>query len=448
MHADNQLYSNVYHGRQNEIKEFYPSEIDANRSIADYYQTSIPKEAIDSLVDMVQAPKATVTFNQSGLTEIFNRWVVDSDYEQKIEQYLIDLHIYGNAFLQVVKDETGTRVDNGNINNCFAEYDKYNFQKPAKYLYTEITEKKDNKEFSLKAKYLPNEIIFEVKDKEGGKYNPLEIFDELFEGGDVRVRTVDEEEEYFMVTNTTYPLLFLTRLNKPTDQFYGYSMFTPSVLSKISNLNRYHMMARHSLFLSTVPKLQMNETTGKAIINASIEEAKTQIKPGLPDDFSLDQSTMQPTSWATSFLRSAVVGTINKKLQFFTKAKGDDDSKYLTYSNNLNDLKDFIALLQSDLRSELYQPKALDDTNMTTGAKSGIAYKRLMQKTINHVENVRDLITPTLKKVITTAMEVETGQIINSLPDIEFPPVVEEDPATNRIQNLSNRLANAGGDNN
>lgn len=444
---NNETYQNVYYGKQQLIKEFIPDEEEYLRSDSQYIQTAIPKEAVDSLVDMVKAPKATVTFSQPGINEIFERWVVDTDYEERIEQYLIDLHIYGNAFLQVTKDEMGTRVENGNIDHSYAEYNKYNFQKPAKYLYTQITDKKDDKEYILTARYYPGEITYTVEDKEGGKYNPVEIFADLLEGSDVRVRTVDGKEEYFVLTGTTYPLLFLTRLNKPANQFYGYSMFSPSVLGKVANINRYHMLARHALHLTTVPKLQMNETTGKGMIDSSIEEAKANIQPGLPESFASTGFDGRRSIWSTSFLRSAIIGTINKKLQFFTKAKGDDDSKYIEYNGSLSDLKDFIAILQSDLRSELYQSKALDDTSMTTGAKSGIAYKRLMQKTINHVENIRDLITPTLRRVIATAMELETGSIINELPSIEYPPVVEEEETTNRIQTLSNRLANARGDN-
>lgn len=440
---DFELYRKIYNNEQQNIVSFYPDEIDAVRDYPDYVQEGIVKDSIDLLVDFSKISQGTYTFSSPALTNQFEEFRSKSDYNQKVEYTLRDLHIYGNAYSQVVREDDEVNVYTPQPDHCFAEYDEFNPQKKAKYTGIEIEVEKDDKKYKLRLKYFSGEIAIEATDEKDEKVNPLQAFEEVLSDKDVRVRKNKEgEQEYFISTGATYPLLQLARINKPASEFYGRSVISKAVISKLAYINRLNMLERHSLFISANPKLQLSED-GAKIISQAIEEATSNTSEGIRDIGDIMSNDITPkTIWSVSWLRSATAGFINKKLNFFT-SNGRGDNKYIVNNYSLEDLRLARTRAIQDIRSDLKISPALVETEMSTGAKSGIAYKRLMQKTVNHVENLREVITPHLQRLAITVLELENGTKYSELPTIEYPEILEDDEANQRLNRLTERLNNA-----
>jgi hypothetical protein len=433
---DFEFYRKIYENEQYDIAKFYPDEIDAIRSYPDYVQDGTVKDSIDMLVDFSKIGQAEYTFNTPGLTEQFKAMRANSDFDEKVEYMLRDLHVYGNAYFQVVKEDGEVMVYTPQPDHCYAEYDQYNTQKRAKYVGVKIEVKKDKKKYILDFRYLPGEIVLVAKGTDGNKVNPLDVFSEVLEDKDVLVRTIDEEEEYYINTGATYPLLQIARLNKPANRFYGRSVITGAVSSKVAYINRLTMLERHAIYISANPKLQLSRKTVAAIID-SIQElvnSNTQFK-----EYFETEATVVKSAFSTSWMKSAIASNVNKELTFF-EDDGQGENKYIVNSYSLEDLRLARSRAIEAVRSDLKISPALTDVGVATGAKSGIAYKRLMQKTINHVENLQKTMTPHLQRLAITMLELENETQYTELPTIEYPPIIEDEEANQRLNRLTQRL--------
>lgn len=436
-----EFYRKIYENEQNELKAFYVDDIDAIRPGSkglDYVQDGTVKDSIDLLVDFSRIANAEYTFGNPTLTAQFEEIKSNSDYNQKIEYMVRELLVYGNSYTQIVRENDQVNLYTPQPDHCYADYDEYNTQRNPKYVGQKIEIEKDKKKYILNFKYYPGEIVLVATDSDSKKVNPLEVFEEQLQDKNVLVRTVDGKEEYYIETGATYPLLQLARLNKPSNQFYGKSVISNAVASKVAYINRLTMLERHSIYISANPKLQLSREGARAI-QQSIEEV-TKTNKGLKDFNEIDESSMS-NSWSFSWLRSAVASTINKKLSFFIGGGSDEgENKYIVNNYSLEDLRLARSRAIQELRSDLKVSPALVETNLATGAKSGIAYKRLMQKTISHVENMRQAIKPHLQRIAITMLELENNEQYTELPSIEFPPVIEDEEANQRLSRLNQRL--------
>lgn len=82
--------------------------------------------------------------------------------------------------------------------------------------------------------------------------------------------------------------------------------------------------------------------------------------------------------------------------------------------------------IMENIRDELFISKILYSTDISTGQMSGIAIKRLMQTTINHVEDIKDMIAPVIQRLYHLIAETELAYQ-GALPSVKFAGITMQD---------------------
>jgi hypothetical protein len=109
------------------------------------------------------------------------------------------------------------------------------------------------------------------------------------------------------------------------------------------------------------------------------------------------------------------------------------------YLNNPFDIQQALDLqdkMIDTLMSELYISQVLYKPDLATGASSGVALRRLMSLTLNHVTNLRSELEPILQRLGYNIVEtaVNSGLLNANLENLELPEIVFEDLSEKELE--------------
>jgi hypothetical protein len=447
-------YNDLYYG--NHYKLFNIDEFEYKMHEFEYICFDLLKTAINTLADGVWLYPPRIEFEDENLNQEWQKISKDLSFDSVMRKVTINMLYLGSGVLTVGVDENYNTADTDDYaiclntpdpSNWFADYKETNPSATAKA--NTLLLIKDEKDFeSLKNKkaylletYTPGKIVYtafleEKREKEDSimpeytQINPLEYFEDVLEG--VLASNDSTNDEFTIVYNTKCKYSLLQVTNNYTDNcsHYGLSDFTLSVISKINAINKYANLSDKVIVANTIPKIELSEGAGKLLdeaiqsvtqryftsnaTNTTAEVAPRSLAQNLGD---------QPRFLnKSSYLRSAIVREVMDNLEVF-QGGGRGETKYITNDFDLGQLRQAQDRLITAMMSELAISQVLYNAEISTGAKSGIAYKRLMTNTLNRIKNIQNQLEPMIKRIVFSIMQLSSQ--INQTPEPTDTPIVQ-----------------------
>lgn len=441
--ADYQRNCDLYEGEHWKI--FNIDEQEKKLHKYEYIAYNILATAVDIKTDMIWREAPQIKFKSTKTQKAFDQLRKSTQFDEKLRNATWAMLVYGDAPLKIAIDEN-TETAKDELQLClynlepegwFPDYDEYNPAKPAKVnslLFTKTIDDK-TKAFLVES-HMPGKIVWtayietdQVKDKT--QVSPLEYFanelaDVLANGG---TKATDSEIVYN--TDCEYSLLQVLRNNTDFSEYFGVSDFTLPVISKVNALNNFANLANFVIATNSIPKLILSENASKMLTNIieSINQNRieSENRPGVPDSFIQEPNTK--FLHRTSYLRSMIYRELVQQLQAFEDG-GRGETKYLTNSFDLAQIREQHEIFFKSLMSELGISEVLYNPALATGGLSGVAYMRLLSPTLNAVDGIKRKLEPYLQKVVYTMLEVANkNSLINTKP--EMPEVHFKDGVIN-----------------
>jgi hypothetical protein len=429
--------TDIIEGRQYQV--FNSSEFEYCLREIDYLQNDVIKHGIQTLVDFVGLQDTKFDFGN----DLANKYFETLDLTHELESFLFDSLVYGSSYVHITVEDNYYTANSDDKKVClysvdpdvvYADYNEYNTQLPA-YKYT-IIYKKDlekNMVAFLLVSFKPGEIIYQAFVKQANKeffVDPFEYFPEFYsEDVDYQIQGL----EYIINTKSNYSNLQAIQYNKNKKEFYGSGLLTDPIASKLNAINRLDNLAVQVVVDNSQPPLQLNSQAHKGV-NQSIVEAtqgNSTNTEGSAFPLSLENELKNPVSYANTYnYQEYKVKALAKKKFLTLTADGRGENKYIS---NPFDIKQGLELerkIFDKIMSDLYLSEVLYKSDLSTGAKSGVAIDRLMTKTIKYIENFRNYVKPVLQRVVFCLLETaknanlnDTNYNLDNLPEVKFPNV-------------------------
>lgn len=438
-HEKYKLGKTLYDG--DHYKVFNLDEQEAKFNAYEYICFGIIKQAIDTKVDLIWHEKPRITFSNDQLQKEFDQLRVDLNLDELFADFTKNLYLNGDSVLKIGIDENLQTTTNDfklsiyNINpaNWIPDYFDDN---PTKYprsqtfkLEKEVKDENDKEKYEayLLETHFAGRIEWtayqEYKDDEYIPVDPLTDWSE--ELANV-LASKDANKNELVITYQTkcdLPLLQFLRNKVDYENFFGQSDIDLPVLSKINALNNYSNLADTVIVSNVFPKIlageglqklmsrvvdEMNQATSKnpsIIPNSLIEEPRLQ--------FANARTYLQTEMWKKFVSESRIIPN-----------QGQSETKYLQNDFDLEQLRKQHEIFFKSVMTELGISEVFYNPALTTGATSGVAYKRLMSMTLNEIEHTKRNLEPFIKQVIYTLLQLGNNNalVVNQAeyPEIQF----------------------------
>jgi hypothetical protein len=215
-------------------------------------------------------------------------------------------------------------------------------------------------------------------------------------------------------TQCDYSLIQFARNNINFDDFYSKSDLSLPVISKLNTLNNYSNLADTVIVSNVFPKLLAGEGLVK-LMNRIVEEINQKNDSEAPISL-LKTPTVQFAN-GRSYLKTQVWKDFVNETRIIPN-EGRGETKYLQNDFDLEQLRKQSEIFLKAIMTELGISEVLYNSNIATGALSGVAYKRLLTLTINEIEHTKRILEPFIKKCVYTILQLaKANSLITSKPD-------------------------------
>jgi len=446
-------YLDIYNGDAYKVFNFniYPFVFTKE----DYISYQLLTSAVNIKTDLIWLEPPVISFENEQTQEEFNKLRDSSMFNKKMKIATKSKFFLGDSVIKIaiddnefsnLKDDKKLAIYNVDPKIWFPKYREYNYSKypEQQTILYEIEEKDENGkkvEYYLLETYKKSQIIYTAYKEVDNKYvqiNPLDKFDFL---NDVLVSSVDGLT-YIYETGADYPLVYFFQNNRGTDCFFGKSDLTQSAISKIKAINGYSTFAKFVLFRNSNPPMSLSEKALKAI---------KQIKSRVASDSTggNEQSGLNMlegiNSWRdvidSPFQVSLLENIETKKIFENTVFPADPSAKNEFLSNpfDIKQIQDEREKLISSLMSEFDISEVFYNPSISTGAKTGVAYKRLMTLTLNAVERTKQELAEQLPYICYTMLQLaKDNGLIDKSTVLELPTVNFKDGIINDESEILN----------
>jgi len=407
-------------GNHNRLFNVNESEFKMNSY--EYLCYDVLKTALNIKADLIWKEAPVVDFGDEKLQEEWQALRIATDFDQKLRVATMNLYALGESVVKIGVDENNetSQINDFQLSlyvqnpvNWFVDYNKSNPQQTPKNQ-TMIFEKDifDGNEKRgcayLLETHSPGNILYTSYYKKEGSQDQdavavLLYFEEEMLGV-VGINKSKEDLEINYPTNCKYPLLQYIKQNENSNNFYGKSDFTLPVVSKVNALNRYANLADLIIVTNSMPKLLAGDEL-QNLLKKIIEEAKSNSSAGQPLTRSIMDSPQVGFLSSQTYLQSWVFKQLADTKVLPNSSRGAE-TKFLNNPFDLQQLRDQHEIFFKSLMNELGISEVFYNPSLSSGALSGVAYKRLMTMTLNEIENTKRKLEPFLKKVIYTMLEL------------------------------------------
>jgi hypothetical protein len=409
----------------------------------EYICYGVFKQAVDIKTDLIWREKPTITFTNEQTQTIFDELRANTDFDETLAVFTRNLFTQGDSILKITTDKdysTATEDIKLNIFNInpsiwIPEYNPTNTnQYPRSQTFIlEKTILKENGQKDYEAYLLETHTAgkiewtaYQERDKKYIQVNPLEDWSDELEG--VLAETKTEGLAITYNTNCLYPLIQFLQNDKDIDDFYAKNDLSLPVMSKLNSLNNYSNLADTVIVSNVFPKLLAGEKV-QTLLSRIIDEAnKNTVKKVIPDSLLNDPKIEFMNS--RSYLKSYIWK------QFVDEARilpndPRSETKYLQNDFDLEQLRKQHDIFFKSLMTELGISEVFYNPELTTGATSGTAYKRLMSMTLNEVEHIKRKLEVFIKTLVYTMLELgNNNKLFNAtpeMPEVHFGNAYQDD---------------------
>lgn len=459
-HEKYKLGKALYDGDHYEV--FNLDEQEAKFNAYEYICFGIIKQAIDTKVDLIWHEKPRITFSNNQLQKEFDQLRIDLGLDELFADFTKNLYLNGDSVLKIGIDEnlqTATddfklSIYNINPTNWIPEYFDEN---PTKYPKSQTfkleKEVKDNSGKELYEAYLlethfAGRIEWTAyQENEDDKYIQVDPLTDWCEELANVLASRDTDTTNLVITfqsRCDLPLLQFLRNKIGYENFYGKSDIDLPVLSKINALNNYSNLADTVIVSNVFPKILAGEGLQK-LMSRIVEEMTSATNKNqnlIPNTF-LETPKLQFAN-ARTYLQTEMWKNFVSESRVIPN-QGQSETKYLQNDFDLEQLRKQHEIFFKSVMTELGISEVFYNPSLTTGATSGVAYKRLMSMTLNEIEHTKRNLEPFLKKVIYTLLQLGNNNalVVNKAeyPEIQFFDGVINDE-TEDLNNLVLKVQN------
>jgi len=426
--------NNLYYGQH--YKVFNINEQEHKNIAYEYLCYGIIKQAIDTKVDLIWHEKPLITFDNEQLQKEWDVLRDTTDFDETLSEFTRNIYLNGDSVLKIVidkTDETAKADDyqvalyNINPSNWIPDYVQNNPNKyPSKQSFKmekEVTDSQGKKLFEayLIETHIPGQIIwtayreYDTNDNKYQEISPIEDWEMELQGV---LETLEGRQkkglEIVYNTECDYSLIQFVRNNINFDDFYSKSDLSLPVISKLNTLNNYSNLADTVIVSNVFPKLLAGESLTK-LMNRMVEEMNQSRNTDAPNSL-LETPTVQFAN-AKTYMQTQIWRDFVAQSRILP-SDGRGETKYLQNDFDLEQLRKQSEIFLKAIMTELGISEVLYNSSITTGALSGVAYKRLLTLTINEIEHTKRILEPFIKKTVFTLLQLaKTNGLIKAEPD-------------------------------
>ena len=415
----------VYDGNHYQI--FNLNEQEHKNNDFEYICYNIVEQAINTKVDLIWHEKPLITFKNQEVQKAFDDLRISTGFDEVMSEFTKNLYLLGDSVLKIAIDETDETAKENDYNLSIFNIDPGNWipnyydNNPSKYPTEQtfkiekevlVNGKKEHEAYLLET-HKPGLITWTAFQEMGDKYeqvDPLIDWMEELTGVLAKDESKKDTLEISYATNCDYPLIQFLRNKVGFKEFYGKSDITLPVLSKLNALNNYSNLADTVIVSNVFPKLLAGEGLVKAM-NRIVEDMNRQgeNKDTIPVTL-LETPTIQFAN-ARTYLQTEIWKRFVSDTRIIPD-EGRGETKYLQNSFDLEQLRKQHEIFFKAIMNELGISEVLYNSNIASGALSGVAYKRLLTLTVNEIEHTKRILEPFMKKVVYTMLQLAN---VNSL---------------------------------
>lgn len=396
---------NLYHG--DHYLEFNTNEVEYRLNQYEYISNNLVKSAIDLKTDLIWLNKPNISFNNEKIQEWFDYNATETKFLHRLRQLVIDHYVHGDGLVKIQVKKNKISLVNVNPQMWLPSINIFNLQdEDITHSIIANIEVKDNL-YSIVEEYQENKIIYKCY-KNGGygeekhQVNIASILPNLVENMLVDGGNVNPDGSVSITTDTK--MFFRLKNVHRNDSYYGLSEFTPPVISKINAINRYSNLIDVVLVLNSNPILQVNKATSDLYKQTAKEAISSLQSKGLPKTLTEDLPyDINKTAFTVSQLESLKRRVLRNQVLV---NDGRGTNNFLNNPFDTAQAREQSNILKKDLMSELAISEVFYNPSVGTNAKSGAAYKALMQTTINHIKSRKDVIKPLMEDIIESMVKI------------------------------------------
>jgi hypothetical protein len=228
---------------------------------------------------------------------------------------------------------------------------------------------------------------------------------------------VQKDQNYYM-TDCDLPLIFHLKNNSISNDFFGVSDYSRSLIAKLyavnQNLNQIqYVLRRHAHPKMIVPK--------KLIAQASkevVESDEKALELGFTNASVAAQYNTQDKDRFTTLVGAKII----QNAEFLGTAMEDVEAKYITWNGNLNESREQINKLVEMMHQESQLSKILIEPESAAASASGIGVLRMAQTSIWKAEKKQSYLKSFIQKIVYTVLQL-SQKLGQSQAQAEYPDV-------------------------
>lgn len=434
----------------------------------EYLCYGILDTAVKVQSNLIWSEKPDINFENTDLQKEWDQLREDTNFDylmQEITNYSI---VFGDQPVKIAVDDNTETADKNDLELkiylqsptiWYPDYDKSNPMKRAKtdtLLFKRNIEDigtKEGEAFLLES-HIPGQIIWTAFYKSNGSKEAeqvplLRYFSDSLDGVVADDEVNDETLEVVYSTGCRYSLIQVLKNKMDIDSYYGVSDFSLPVVSKLNALNNYANLADVIIVTNSFPKLILSQTAGnilKRIVEEFNKGATTNVDNSNPGDLTQDpdkngQQFLNNKTYAESFIYRKLVD----EMKAYVDGADGGNTRYLKNDFSLDEIRKQHDIFFRSIMSELSISEVFYNPELSTGAQSGVAYKRLMTTTLNAVGVKKRVLSTFIKKVVFTMLQLaKNNGLISSEP--EMPAVIFKDGLVDdegeKLANLVTKVQN------
>jgi hypothetical protein len=414
---DYEYNKRLYYDNHQSIFNFKILEYKVDQS--DYISHDLLRVATDIKLDLLLLKKPLVTIEGNGQ----DKW---QDIEknsliwQKIRKFAESFMVYGDSVAKIVRTDNNISLLNIDPSIWEAFYDDMNPDNQPLAHQFRYSKNVEGVILTLVECYKQEGIFYWVEDKHGTRYSIDPFWNDIKNKENLTVVENDESMWCQPIINANELIIFFCN-NRKSSEFYGNSDFTQAIVSKLKALEKYTNLADFVLETNTIPPVVINKSMIKNYnkIKTQIQNYDTKSFNNI-SDFDLtgiDQATPNAVFGKQDIYTLLSYRQLLQE-KVFVQGADEPEVKFLQNSFDLTQLYTREDKLFKQIMSELSISEVFYNPGLSTGAQSGVAYKRLMGMTLNAVENYQELLTPILETMIVKMLSLE--EIVPLNVKIEF----------------------------
>lgn len=452
------------------FKHFNFNEQEKKLHAYEYICYSILKEAVQIKTNLIWQETPLITFDNSRTQKAFNEMRHETNFDYIMSQATAYSYVFGDSLVKIAIDENVQTANEEDYKLClylaspmnwYPDYNEYAPMREAQSN-TLIHKKEVEREgvAYLLETFTPGQItwtaFFEKTNQKNSKGETeatqipvLRYFREELYGVVATGEVTEESLEVVYETGCNYSLLQRIKNQTSIDSYFGLSDFTQPVKSKINAINNYSNLADVIIVTNAFPKLILSENASNLLkrVYENIENARLTNADRVDGAVDEDLTLLPGTTFLSSqrYLTSYAYRELINQMRAFEDGSKGGETRYLQNDFSLEEIRQQHKIYFNALMAELDISEVFYNPELSTGAKSGVAYKRLMTTTLNAIEIKKRHLTPVIKNIVYTMLEIANVNNLSAakpeMPKVEWRDGVVNDEAED-LANLVTKVQN------